>query len=58
MAATVIADPTLFEKRDHPPLLVDERVDPRRLGVEEVGDLASDAPMEDIGSGVSRRFCG
>ena len=25
---------------DHPPLLLDERVDPRRLGVEEVGDRA------------------
>ena len=30
---------TLFKKLDHPPPFLDERVDPRRLGVEEAGDL-------------------
>lgn len=33
-------DAALFEKRDHPPLPIDERVNPSRLGVEEVGDRA------------------
>ncbi|HXG59356.1 MAG TPA: hypothetical protein VNL91_10070 [Thermoanaerobaculia bacterium] len=30
----------LLQESDHPLLLLDERVDPRRLGVEEVGDLS------------------
>ncbi len=44
----------LLEQLDHPPLLLDERVDPRRLGVEEVGDRALCCSSEERDANVAK----